>query len=259
MFFKEWFKYFSGSMHLLKCTPPEKRETLLLNAFSFASQSKYYDSETQCYYLGFRYFNPMTCRWLNRDPIEESGGLNLYAYCNGDPVNYSYDSLGRMKTLTDGNGSSTTWNYDPQRGLMTSKIYANGQGTSYTYNPDGSVAPRTWARGVATSYGYNSAGELLSVSYTDNGQPITGNVSFTRDIFGRPTSIADGTGSRTLSYNNDFTISSETIPNIANHSVSYAYDTDTVPGESVVGRKNSMSLKNGGPLLIVPREVSSNL
>ena len=27
-------------------------------------------------------------RWLNRDPIGYNGGENLYAYVNGDPVNY---------------------------------------------------------------------------------------------------------------------------------------------------------------------------
>jgi hypothetical protein len=27
-------------------------------------------------------------RWISRDPIEEQGGLNLYAYVGGNPVNY---------------------------------------------------------------------------------------------------------------------------------------------------------------------------
>ncbi len=63
------------------------------SAFSFKFQSKYYDPETQLYYFGFRHYDPATCRWLNRDPLEESGGLNLYAYCNGDPVN-GIDYLG---------------------------------------------------------------------------------------------------------------------------------------------------------------------
>jgi RHS repeat-associated protein len=61
--------------------------------FSLGFQSKYYDSEFQCYYFGFRYFDPATCRWLNRDPLGESGGYNLYAYCNGDPIN-GMDYLG---------------------------------------------------------------------------------------------------------------------------------------------------------------------
>lgn len=151
------------------------------------------------------------------------------------PVSYTYDALGRMKTLTDGNSSTTTWNYDSQSGFMTSKIYANGQGTSYTYNPDSSIASRTWARGARTSYSYNAAGELISVSYT--GQPATGNLSFTRDRFGRPTAISDGSGTRTLSYNNDSSLSSENIPYIANYALNYTYDN--------LGRRSSMSLQRG--------------
>ncbi|MDD4406299.1 MAG: hypothetical protein PHO36_16240 [Parabacteroides sp.] len=36
---------------------------------------------------------PYLGRWLSRDPIEEKGGLNLYAFVNNDPVN-KWDKLG---------------------------------------------------------------------------------------------------------------------------------------------------------------------
>jgi RHS repeat-associated protein len=39
------------------------------------------------YYYGKRYYSPSLGRWLNRDPIEEQGGLNLYAFVGNDPVN----------------------------------------------------------------------------------------------------------------------------------------------------------------------------
>ncbi len=42
---------------------------------------------------GKRYYNPSTGRWLNRDPIEENGGVNLYGMINNNPVMYS-DYLG---------------------------------------------------------------------------------------------------------------------------------------------------------------------
>ncbi|MFU8849282.1 MAG: RHS repeat-associated core domain-containing protein [Opitutales bacterium] len=38
-------------------------------------------------YYGFRYYDPVTGRWPSRDPIEERGGLNLYAFVGNDPVN----------------------------------------------------------------------------------------------------------------------------------------------------------------------------
>ncbi|KLN63735.1 RHS repeat-associated core domain-containing protein [Vibrio sp. VPAP30] len=31
---------------------------------------------------------PNLGRWLNRDPLQEQGGINLYAYVDGDPLGY---------------------------------------------------------------------------------------------------------------------------------------------------------------------------
>ena len=42
---------------------------------------------------GLRYYNPSTGRWLNRDPIEEQGGVNLYGFLWNGSVNWT-DSLG---------------------------------------------------------------------------------------------------------------------------------------------------------------------
>ena len=42
--------------------------------------TKYFDAETNLGYWGRRYYRPHIGRWLNRDPIEEVGGENLYAY-----------------------------------------------------------------------------------------------------------------------------------------------------------------------------------
>jgi hypothetical protein len=42
---------------------------------------------------GYRSYNPSTGRWLNRDPIGEQGGLNLYGFGPNSPVN-GYDILG---------------------------------------------------------------------------------------------------------------------------------------------------------------------
>ena len=41
---------------------------------------------TGLYYYGYRYYDPETGRWLNRDPIEERGGVNLYGFVGNDPV-----------------------------------------------------------------------------------------------------------------------------------------------------------------------------
>jgi RHS repeat-associated protein len=48
-------------------------------------------------YYGYRYYTPQTGRWINRDPIEEKGGANLYGFVGNDGLNKS-DLLG----LSDG-------------------------------------------------------------------------------------------------------------------------------------------------------------
>jgi hypothetical protein len=45
------------------------------------------------FYFGFRYYLPQWGRFLNRDPIEEEGGENLYRFVSNDPVN-RWDLLG---------------------------------------------------------------------------------------------------------------------------------------------------------------------
>jgi RHS repeat-associated protein len=62
-----------------------------VNPFQFSTQ--YTDTETDLLYYGYRYYSPVLGRWLSRDPIEEQGGLNLYAFVNNDPVN-KWDKLG---------------------------------------------------------------------------------------------------------------------------------------------------------------------
>jgi RHS repeat-associated protein len=61
----------------------------------FGFSTKYRDEETGMLYYGFRYYNPETGRWLNRDPIGERGGINLYAFCSNDSVN-RFDPFGLL-------------------------------------------------------------------------------------------------------------------------------------------------------------------
>ena len=54
------------------------------NAFRFST--KYLDGETGLYYYGFRYYDPGTGRWLNRDTLGVFGGSNLYSLLNNSPI-----------------------------------------------------------------------------------------------------------------------------------------------------------------------------
>ena len=62
------------------------------NPFKFST--KYRDNESSLYSYPYRYLIPRLGRWLNRDPIGEMGGINLYAAMGSDPVD-RIDPLGR--------------------------------------------------------------------------------------------------------------------------------------------------------------------
>jgi RHS repeat-associated protein len=53
------------------------------NPFRFST--KYRDAETALYYYGHRYLIPRLGRWVNRDPIGESGSAHLYAAVRNNP------------------------------------------------------------------------------------------------------------------------------------------------------------------------------
>ena len=63
------------------------------NPYRFST--KYQDIESGLLYYGYRYYQVSNGRWLSRDPIEETGGLNLYGYVSNNPTDF-VDGDGRM-------------------------------------------------------------------------------------------------------------------------------------------------------------------
>ncbi len=68
----------------------------------FRYSSKYVDQETGLVYYGYRFYNPAMGRWISKDPIEQQGGPNLYAFVGNDGANH-VDALGltRVKVTAD--------------------------------------------------------------------------------------------------------------------------------------------------------------
>lgn len=56
------------------------------NPFRFST--KYTDATTGLLYYGYRYYNPDTGRWLNRDPLDETFELSLYAFNHNAPLEH---------------------------------------------------------------------------------------------------------------------------------------------------------------------------
>ena len=66
------------------------------NINPFRYRGYYYDTETGFYYLQTRYYDPSICRFINADNYElvatlstVPGQLNMYAYCNNNPIMYT--------------------------------------------------------------------------------------------------------------------------------------------------------------------------
>ena len=57
------------------------------------------DVELALVYYNYRYYNPADGRWINRDPIAEEGGWNLYGFIENVVIN-KYDGLGLKKGFT---------------------------------------------------------------------------------------------------------------------------------------------------------------
>jgi RHS repeat-associated protein len=52
----------------------------LAEANTYRFSSKEYAGNAGLYYYGYRYYEPNLQRWLNRDPIGQAGGINLYVF-----------------------------------------------------------------------------------------------------------------------------------------------------------------------------------
>ncbi|PNC38441.1 hypothetical protein CXU10_04895 [Akkermansia muciniphila] len=56
------------------------------HAQSVQWSSEMNDGKLALVYYNYRYYNPADGRWINRDPIAEEGGWNLYAFVGNDPI-----------------------------------------------------------------------------------------------------------------------------------------------------------------------------
>lgn len=121
-----------------------------------------------------------TSHYSSGEVKEVSGGQGYH-------VSYTYDYAGRKKTMTTygGTTATTTWNYSPTTGRLTSKKDHVNKGPSYTYTDAGRLWTRTWERDViTTTYGY-SYGRLNTIDYSD----ATPDVVYTYDALGREDTI----------------------------------------------------------------------
>jgi RHS repeat-associated protein len=82
---------------------PYGRPTTIAGSFTadFGYAGMYYHAPSSLNLTLYRAYNSDLGRWLNRDPIQELGGINLYEYVRNNPVRY-VDPLGLQLLQIDG-------------------------------------------------------------------------------------------------------------------------------------------------------------
>ena len=136
----------------------------IANLNPFRYKGYYYDQETRFYYLQSRYYDPYIGRFINADGLVASSGsfigLNLFAYCNDNPVllkdstglrpiiaadpnnetdeerAISFEYMREYKKSTITYSSSHNENRRPNTGEPGS-TYVAPNGDKRTYGPDG--------------------------------------------------------------------------------------------------------------------------
>lgn len=88
---------------------------------------------------GIRFYSPSAQRWVNRDPVGEAGGINLYGLVENRPT-HSYDSLGEQRAVVvePGKGPVTDPLQDRPRPITISigePVYTNPNPPVIVWNP----------------------------------------------------------------------------------------------------------------------------
>jgi RHS repeat-associated protein len=110
-------------------------------------------------YYGLRYYNPTDGRWPSRDPIGENGGINLYGYVGGDPIN-AVDPQGLWQITIGG-----AWAYGGVLSFGKNNGQWNGSVTvGYGYGFTAGINPNDntvgHLQGPALSVGENFIGKI---------------------------------------------------------------------------------------------------
>jgi RHS repeat-associated protein len=146
----------------------------------------------------------------------------------GNGTKYAYFEDGTLKSLTDSNGHTTSWDVDLES-RPVAKHYADGTETTYTYEITTSrLKSATDALGQTRNYQYTLDDRLAGIGYQNAVNP-TPTVAYTFDPdFPRLVSMTDGTGTTSYSYVpigklGALRLQQDTGP-LPNSKIAYAYD-----------------------------------
>lgn len=148
-------------------------------------------------------------------------------------TNYAYNVRDQITSITQQSDRTRTFNYDGMARLQT-KITPEQGTTNYSYFDDDLPLTITDARGARTTFTYNSRHLVTNVAYDVLQAPgvvSTPNVSYGYDDAGNRTSMTDGLGSTTYSYDQLSRMTSETRNFTSVGSYTLTYDGYNLSGQ----------------------------
>ena len=123
------------------------------NLYLFSSKEAHPNSGL-VYYL-YRYYDPHLQRWLNRDPIDEAGGINLYGFVGNSPVN-RIDPYGLVWYNP---WSWGIWNSIANQFYPTPAIAPTPAPANPLVDPDDAALDRALANGATPGSAFPGAGQ----------------------------------------------------------------------------------------------------
>jgi len=173
---------------------------------------QYFDAEIGLHYNYHRYYDPATGRYLTADPIGLAGGINLFAYVGGNPVNL-FDPMGlAWSDILPGIGTAIRGGINGVGDVASGISDQIDRGRENHYNRNGNYgnqnvsyqeAQRSWNDDVPASYhrlGIGNEGNQKYVStdghseaiFTENGVPVTDSLNGPTYNIADPTSNSFG-------------------------------------------------------------------
>ncbi|MEO0511224.1 MAG: RHS repeat-associated core domain-containing protein [Verrucomicrobiota bacterium] len=127
------------------------------------------------YYYGFRYYDPVTGRWPNRDPIGERGGLGVYHFVFNNPISI-IDYLG-MAGIID-NPTPDVPGVNPDDGTIHQGHFdaTIGLGLQVGGSITSTITEQSCPSGSV--YDYESEMEIEVYGFVGIGLGFKGNISF---------------------------------------------------------------------------------
>jgi len=139
--------------------------------------------------------------------------IRVKQYAGSAPAAAS--STNAAASCPTGTCQETVMGFDGYGRLQSKHLPEQNSGTAivYAYNPDDTILSVTDARGATATHGYNNRHLVTGITYTappGSNIPATPNITIAYDAAGNRSSMTDGMGSKTYSYNQLSQLMSET-------------------------------------------------